>query len=240
MRPSREIPDEQQIFHTITREKGSRKSDLQLEQLNDIKEMKETVDADCKTFKKEVQEIRDHLKNAKAESEALESELGSSFKRLKKMFFEEKPRNLEMLTEMSHEIADSTVTMLDRAVIAMWESQEKETKREEPIIVDLLRKIRQELEDLGKTTKEKTDDMLKEITQLKSETKLQFQSLKSTNECLDKKIRSMNKCKQRQLDEQYLNRQFQEATAAYQNCPSQENLSILNVWKEKMERLKRK
>ena len=47
----------------------------------------------------------------------------------------------------------------------------------------------------------------------------------------------MNKCKQRQLEEQYLNRQFQEATAAYQNCPSQENLSILNVLKEKMEHL---
>ena len=194
MRPSREIPDEQQIFHTITREKGSRKSDLQLEQLiiamalNDIKEMKETVDADCKTFKKEAQEIRDHLKNAKEESEALESELRSSFKRLKKMFFEEKPRNLGVLDNRSYGYDFSTATKLDRAVIAMWESQEEERKREVPIIVDLLRKIRQELEDLGKTTKEKTDMMLKEITELKSEAKLQFQSLKSTNEGLDKKF----------------------------------------------------
>jgi len=190
MRSSREIPHERQIFHTISREKGSRKSDLQLEQLiiamalNDIKEMKETVDADCKTFKKEAQEIRDHLKNAKEESEALKSELGSSFKRLKNMFFEEKTRNLRM--PMSCEM--DTLTMLDRAAIAMWESQEKERKREVPIIVDLLRKIRQELEDLGNTRKEKTDEMLKEMTQLKSEAKLQFQSLKSTNEGLDKKF----------------------------------------------------
>ena len=71
MRPSREIPGEQQIFRPVTREKGSRSSDLQLEQLiiamalNDIKEMKEAVDADCKAFKKEVQEIRNHLKNSK-------------------------------------------------------------------------------------------------------------------------------------------------------------------------------
>ena len=189
MRPSREIPDEQQIFHTITREKGSRKSDLQLEQLiiamalNDIKEMKETVDADCKTFKKEVQEIRDHLKNAKAESEALECELGSSFKRLKKMFFEDRPKKPRDLSSWA-----SSATELDRAVMEMWESRENERKREVPIIVDLLRKIRQELEDLVKKTKENTDEMLKEMTELKSEAKLQFQSLKSTNEGLDKKF----------------------------------------------------
>ena len=207
MRPSREIPDEQHIFYTTAREKGSRKSDLQLEQiviamaLNDIKEMKETVDADCKTFKKEVQEIRDHLENAKAESEALESELGSSFKRLKKMFFEDrpkKPRNLGLVDDRWHREACSTACELDREVIAMWESQdevidmwesqENEREREVPIIVDLLRKIRQELEDLGKKTKENTDEMLKEITQLKSEAKLQFQSLKSKNEGLNKKF----------------------------------------------------
>ena len=47
------------------------------------------------------------------------------------------------------------------------------------------------------------------------------------------RLYSMNKCKQRHLEEQHLNRQFQEATAAYQNCPSQENLSVLNVLKEK-------
>ena len=51
------------------------------------------------------------------------------------------------------------------------------------------------------------------------------------------RLYSMNKCKQRHLEEQHLNRQFQEATAAYQNCPSQENLSVLNVLKEKMEHL---
>ena len=193
MRPSREIPDEQHIFYTTAREKGSRKSDLQLEQiviamvLNDIKEMKETVDADCKTFKKEVQEIRDHLKNAKAESEALESGLRSSFKRLKKMFFEDRPKKPGKDVRQWVVHAD-TASKLDREVIDMWESQEKEREREVPIIVDLLRKIRQELEDLGKKTKENTDEMLKEITQLKSEAKLQFQSLKSKNEGLNKKF----------------------------------------------------
>ena len=48
---------------------------------------------------------------------------------------------------------------------------------------------------------------------------------------------SINKCKQQNLEEQQLNRQFQEATATYQNCPSQENLSALNVLKEKLEHL---
>ena len=48
---------------------------------------------------------------------------------------------------------------------------------------------------------------------------------------------SMNKCKQQNLEEQQLNRQFQEAIATYQNCPSQENLSALNVLKEKLEHL---
>ena len=38
---------------------------------------------------------------------------------------------------------------------------------------------------------------------------------------------SMNKCKQQNLEEQQLNRKFQEATATYQNCLSQENLSAL-------------
>ena len=46
---------------------------------------------------------------------------------------------------------------------------------------------------------------------------------------------SINKCKQQNLQEQRLNRQFQEATETYQNCPSQENLSALNVLKEKLE-----
>ena len=202
MRPSREIPGEQQIFRPVTEEKGSRSSDLQLQQeiigmaLNDIKEMKETVDGDCKTFKKEVQEIRSHLNNAKTESESLGSELDSSFKRLKKMFFEDRPKkwaNFLVRDDrgmMRH--YDSTATVLERARIDEWESQaeieEKERQREVPIIVDLLRKIRRELEDLGKKTKEKTDDMFKEIKQLKNEAHLQHVSLKSKNEGLDKKF----------------------------------------------------
>lgn len=206
MRPSREITDEQQIFRPITKEKGSRSSDLQLEQLviamalNDIKEMKETVDADCNTFKKEVHEIWIHLQNAETESEALERELGSSFNRLKKMFFEErpkKPRNvlpLEVLQdERPMECHCETAQELHSEVIAMWEYQaaekeEKERKREVPIIVDLLRMIRRELEDLGKKTKKTTDDMLEEIKYLKNEAHLQHLSLKSKNESLDKKF----------------------------------------------------
>ena len=212
MRPSGEIPDEQQIFRPITREKGSRSSDLQLEQLviamalNDIKEMKETVDADCKTFKKEVQEIRNHLKNAKEESEALESELGSSFKRLKKMFFEERPKRpkkplyARALTSDGYEepAAMSTASELDRRVIERWERQDvvtrveeeekEEGKKEVPIIADLLRMIRQELKDLGITTKKKKGDMLKELAQLKNDAQLQDRSLKSNFEDLDKKF----------------------------------------------------
>ncbi|XP_068737810.1 uncharacterized protein [Montipora capricornis] len=205
MRPSREIPREQQIFRTITTEKGSRSSDLQLEQLliamtlNDIKEMKETVDADCKTFKKEVQEISNHLSNAKAESDSLESELGSSFKRLKKMFFEERPKKWlrkKRVPVFNIHVA-GTAHRLDRESISMWESQEEERKREVPIIVDLLKiffflyfiiMIRQELEDLGKKKKEKTDDMLNELAQLKSDAQLQHFSLKSKKEGLDRKF----------------------------------------------------
>ena len=48
---------------------------------------------------------------------------------------------------------------------------------------------------------------------------------------------SMNKCKQQNLEEQQLNRKFQEATATYQNCPSQGNVSVLNVLTEKLEHL---
>jgi len=202
MRPSREITDKQQIFRPITREKGSRSSDLQLEQLviamalNDIKEMKKAVDADCNTFKEEVHEIWIHLQNAKAESEALERELGSSFKRLKKMFFEErpkKPRNVLPFDKVRPMACHETAPELHSEVIAMWEYQaveeeEKERKREVPIIVDLLRMIRRELEDLGKKTKETTDEMLKEVTHLKNQAHLQHLSLKSKNEGLDKKF----------------------------------------------------
>ena len=47
----------------------------------------------------------------------------------------------------------------------------------------------------------------------------------------------MNKCKQQKIEEQQLNDQFQQATSAYQDSPTQENLSALNVLKEKMEEL---
>ena len=48
---------------------------------------------------------------------------------------------------------------------------------------------------------------------------------------------SINKCKLQNLEEQQLNRQFQVAATTYQNCPSQENLSALYVFKEKLEHL---
>ena len=157
--------------------------------LRDIKEMKETVDADCETFKKEVQEIWTHLENAKAESGALERELGSSFRRLKKMFLEDRPKNRcnPLLPGVCR-----AAGRLDRYVIGQLELQaerkEKERKREEPIIVDLLRMIRRQLEDLGKKTKENTDEMLRKITQLKKAAHQQHLSLKSTNDDLDKQF----------------------------------------------------
>ena len=205
MRPSREILDEQQIFRPVTEEKGSRSSDLQLQQeiigmaLNDIKEMKETVDGDCKTFKKEVQEIRSHLNNAKTESESLGSELDSSFKRLKKMFFEDRPKKPR---DFLPSVDCLQSVELDQEVITAWEAQatkveETERKREIPIIVDLMKMIRQELEDLGKKTKEKTDDMFKEIKQLKNDAHLQHLSLKSANEGLDKKFLELEELIQR-------------------------------------------
>ena len=186
MRP-REILDEQQIFRQISR----RSSDLQLEQLviamalNDINEMKETVDADCERFKTEVHGIWIRLQNAEAESEALERQLGSSFKRLKKMFFKDrpkKPRNFLPSAECLE------IAKLDQEVIARWESRaEKEEKQEKrvPIIDDLFRIIRRELEDLVKKTREKTDEMLSLITQLKNNAHRQL-SLKSSNAALDK------------------------------------------------------
>ena len=190
MRPSREIPGEQQIFLPVTREKGS---DLQLEQLiiamalNDIKEMKETVDADCKAFKKEVQEIRNHLKNANKASQALESELSYSFKRLKKMFFfDDRPRSNASLPVIIRTMEDATASKLERKVMATWEAEEED--RKVPIIVDLLRMIRRELEDLGKKAKEKTDGMVKELAQLKNDAHLHHLSLKSKNEGLDRQF----------------------------------------------------
>ncbi|XP_044172678.1 uncharacterized protein LOC114966353 [Acropora millepora] len=195
MRPSREIPDEQQSFRTIKKESGSRGSDLELEQLviamalNDVKEIKETVDADCKTFKKEVEEIRNHLNNAKEESQALESKLSDSFKRVKKMFFFDDRRRdgpLFLPRDMPFHDEFSTGSQLDSRLIERWESEVEEEERKVPIIVDLLRMIRRELEDLGKKTKKKTDEMLEELAQLKNEAQFQHLSLKSKNEGLDK------------------------------------------------------
>ena len=50
----------------------------------------------------------------------------------------------------------------------------------------------------------------------------------------------MNKCKQQKIEEQHLNDQFQQATSGYQDSPTQENLSALNVLKEKMELYEKK
>ena len=193
MRPSTEIPGEQQISRPVTEKKGSRSSDLQLEQLiiamalNNIKEMKETVDADCKAFKKEVQEIRNHLKNATEVSEALESELSYSFKRLKKMFFfDDRPRSNASLPAIIRTTEDARASKLERNVMAMWEAREED--RKVPIIVDLLRMIRRELGDLGKKAKEKTDEMVKELAQLKSDAHFHHLSLKSKNEGLDRQF----------------------------------------------------
>ena len=44
---------------------------------------------------------------------------------------------------------------------------------------------------------------------------------------------SINKCNLRKAEEQRLNKEFQGASLAFQNNPSQDNLSALNVLKEK-------
>ena len=48
---------------------------------------------------------------------------------------------------------------------------------------------------------------------------------------------SMTKSQQRKAEEWQLNREFQEASSVFQKNPSQENLSTLNVLKEKMEQM---
>ena len=48
---------------------------------------------------------------------------------------------------------------------------------------------------------------------------------------------SMSKSRQRKVEEWQLNRELQEASFVFQNNPSQENLSTLNVLKEKMEQM---
>ena len=205
MRPSGEIPNEQQSFRTITRESGSRSSDFEpviTMALVDVKKIKKTVDADYETFKMEVQQIRNHLNNAEEESQALESKLSDSFERLKNMFFYDDGRREERLfvppMPMSSNVAD-TVSKLDRKRIKMWEldAEEKERKerrrkekkikeRKVPTQFDLLRMIRRELDDLGQKTKEKTHEILEELAQLKSEAQFQHFSLKSKNKGLDK------------------------------------------------------
>ena len=191
MRPSGKSPGEQQIYHTITRDKGSRSSsDLQLEQLlvamvlSDIKEMKGNVNANFETFTKEVQEIRGYLENAEKESESMENKISSSFKRLKNMFFydDRGPRT------WTHALSSSNP--LDRmAIQTMANRQQLEQEYKEiPIIVDLLRTIRRELEKLGKKTKEKTDDMLRELADIKNDARLHHLSLQSKKAGLDRKF----------------------------------------------------
>ena len=99
-------------------------------------------------------------------------------------FFDDRPRG-----DQSSNIALASIASeLDHLVMQMWESQAKEEERKVPIIVDLLRMIRRELEDLAKKTKEKTDEMVNELAQLKSDAQLQHLSLKSKNEGLDRKF----------------------------------------------------
>ena len=48
---------------------------------------------------------------------------------------------------------------------------------------------------------------------------------------------SMNKCKEKKLEEQKLNKEFKEASLIFENNPSQENQTILNVLRERIEKL---
>ena len=195
MRPSGvKNPDEQHIHHTVSRDKGSRDSDLQLEQLlvamalNDIKEMKENVDANFKSFKTEVQEIRVYLENAKKESESMELELSSSFKRLKNMFFYEDRHNLLHLKKPEGFSIDRESNRLELKAIEQMMNMNSHVKEEIPIIVKLLRTIRRELEKLGEKTKETTEGMLRELADIKSDARLHHQSLQTKKAGLDKKF----------------------------------------------------
>ena len=185
MRPSREFPDEQQIFRPITRKEGSVSSDLQ----NDLKEMKETVDNDFKTIRKEVDEIWTHLQNAYEETDALGNKLYSSFERLKEMFFETRPRYY-------FEEMDMPVYAYHRNIERL-EHLKKEREREEPTIADHLKTIRRELEDLGKKTKRNTRDLSREMTCLKEFARDQHLSLKYKNDSLDKNFLELEELIQR-------------------------------------------
>ena len=122
MRPSAKSPDKQQIYHTITSDNDLRSSDCQ-----HIKQMKENVDVNFKTLNKEAQEIRGYLKNAKAESESMELELSSSFKRLKDMFFYEDKDTSLKVKESQHVGIDSVDAPRDR--MAIKEDAERATKK---------------------------------------------------------------------------------------------------------------
>ena len=185
MRRSREFPDEQQIFRPITRKEGSVSSDLQ----NDLKEMKETVDNDFKTIRKEVDEIWTHLQNAYEETDALGNKLYSSFERLKDMFFETRPSFACQMVEMP--------VYAYRRNIERLEHLKKEREREEPTIADLLKTIRRELEDLGKKTKRNTRDLSREMTCLKEFARDQHFSLKYNNDSLDKHFLELEELIQR-------------------------------------------
>lgn len=193
MRPTGEIPDEQQSFRTITREIGSRSSDLEpfiTMALDNVKEIKKTVDADYETFKMEMQEIRNHLNNAEEESQALESKLSNSFERLKNMFFFDDGQREEDLfvpdLQASYCEPTTIVSEHGRRLIETWELEAEEKERKVSTVVDLLRMILLELDDLGQKTKEKTQEILEELAQLKSEAQFQHFSLKSKNKGLDK------------------------------------------------------
>ena len=201
MRSRREISNEQQIL--------SLSSEPELEQLvivmalnAAIEEMKETLDGDFNTIKDEVNELWTHLENAKEESMALEHEISSSFTRLKNMFFEKRPKKHRkaLLSDRmgpKPRYAKSRISRLDREVLGMWEDQapeeEKEGNREVPTTVGHLRKIRRELEDLGKKSKENTEYMLIELTGLKNMAYLQHLSIKSNNKDLDKTFLELQK-----------------------------------------------
>ncbi|KAL9984445.1 hypothetical protein ACROYT_G006737 [Oculina patagonica] len=152
--------------------------------LSDIKEMKENVDANFEAFKKEAQEIRGYLKNAESESESMENKLSSSFKRLKNMFFYD-DRKKDDIMQQDWALMCTT---LDRMAVEKMQERQRPLKKEIPIIVDLLRTIRRELEKLGKNTKEKTDDMLKELADIKNDARLHHLSLQSKKAGLDKKF----------------------------------------------------
>ena len=47
----------------------------------------------------------------------------------------------------------------------------------------------------------------------------------------------MNKCKEKKVEEEMLNKEFQEAYLLFENNPSQENQATLNVLRERIQKL---